>query len=527
MAGRDTLRVPDCQVTPIALATSGTVVGASETGLPSRELEKKLLEIVDPKTIEVLQKRRQDRKCRGWLVRRLLLLADIVGLVGGFSLALALANPGESRAWLELGLFVASLPLWVLGAKLFGLYDMDEPRVDHSTVDDLVRVCLLVALGGLVLAVVAGYTTVSPAKALLFCLFGAVSVTLARSLARAIARRSAEYVQNTVVVGAGDVGQIVARKVIQHPEYGLNLVGFVDRDPKQRRADLGSLTLLGHPEDLPEIIRVLAVERVIVAFSRDASTETLEVIRSLKNLSVQIDIVPRLFEVVGANAQVDLLEGMPLLGLRPTRMGPSSRLLKRAIDVFGSAFLLALTAPMFAFIAWKIRRGSPGPVFFRQQRLGMDQREFTLLKFRTMRVDADEAPHRDYIKAAMAGPIVPGSNGLFKLDRSDAVTSFGQWLRKTSLDELPQLINVLRGDMSLVGPRPCLAYEVEHFAPHHFERFLVPAGITGLWQVAARAHSNFGDALDIDVIYARSWSPGLDLSLLLRTPLQIFKPKTA
>ena len=123
--------------------------------------------------------------------------------------------------------------------------------------------------------------------------------------------------------------------------------------------------------------------------------------------------------------------------------------------------------------------------------------------------------------------MVPSTNGLFKLDRPDAITGFGQWLRKTSLDELPQVLNVLRGDMSLVGPRPCLPYEVEHFAPHHFERFLVPAGITGLWQVAARAHTDYGDALDIDVIYARSWSPGLDLNLLLRTPLQIFKPGTA
>jgi lipopolysaccharide/colanic/teichoic acid biosynthesis glycosyltransferase len=123
----------------------------------------------------------------------------------------------------------------------------------------------------------------------------------------------------------------------------------------------------------------------------------------------------------------------------------------------------------------------------------------------------------------MDGSGALSSNGLFKLERSDDVTRFGAWLRRTSLDELPQLVNVLRGDMSLVGPRPCLPYEVEHFAPHHFERFLVPAGLTGLWQVRARAHSDFGEALDLDVLYARSWSLGLDLQLLLRTPLQLLR----
>jgi lipopolysaccharide/colanic/teichoic acid biosynthesis glycosyltransferase len=116
-----------------------------------------------------------------------------------------------------------------------------------------------------------------------------------------------------------------------------------------------------------------------------------------------------------------------------------------------------------------------------------------------------------------------GANGLYKLDRADAVTPFGRWLRKTSLDELPQLVNVLKGDMSLVGPRPCLEYETEHFAPHHFERFLVPAGITGLWQVTARAHSTFGEALDMDVAYARGWSLGLDIRLLLRTPFEVLR----
>jgi lipopolysaccharide/colanic/teichoic acid biosynthesis glycosyltransferase len=140
-----------------------------------------------------------------------------------------------------------------------------------------------------------------------------------------------------------------------------------------------------------------------------------------------------------------------------------------------------------------------------------------------MKVDTSDDEHREYVRATMNSSAVPSDNGLYKLERGDAVTMFGRWLRRTSLDELPQLINVLKGDMSLVGPRPCLAYETEHFAPHHFERFRVPAGITGLWQVTARAHATFGEALELDVVYARGWSLGLDLRLLLRTPLEALR----
>jgi len=142
-----------------------------------------------------------------------------------------------------------------------------------------------------------------------------------------------------------------------------------------------------------------------------------------------------------------------------------------------------------------------------------------------MREGADEAPHREYIRQIMSVDAVPTSNNLYKLDRGDDVTRVGRWLRSRSLDELPQLFNVLRGDMSLVGPRPCIPYELELFAPHQFERFLVPAGLTGLWQVEARAHSTFVEALDLDVGYVRGWSLGLDLRLLMRTPLLIFRKR--
>jgi exopolysaccharide biosynthesis polyprenyl glycosylphosphotransferase len=355
-----------------------------------------------------------------------------------------------------------------------------------------------------------------------FWTLAVVLVTVGRFCARTACRRSISYIQNTIIVGAGDVGQQVARKLLRHPEYGINLVGFVDSEPKARQEGLDHVALLGSPDQLAEMIHMLDVERVIVAFSNTSSEATLELVRSLKSLPVKVAIVPRLFEVVGPGVKFDTVEALPLVELPTARPARSAQWAKRAIDIVAAGLALTLTAPLFALVAWRVKRDSEGPVFFRQTRLGRDRVPFTALKFRTMRIDVDQSAHREYIQHTMDARVAPTSNGLYKLEREDAVTASGRWLRKTSLDELPQLINVLRGEMSLVGPRPCIAYETEHFEPHHFDRFLVLPGITGLWQVTARAQATFREALDMDVAYARGWSLGLDLRLLCRTPLQVF-----
>jgi lipopolysaccharide/colanic/teichoic acid biosynthesis glycosyltransferase len=241
---------------------------------------------------------------------------------------------------------------------------------------------------------------------------------------------------------------------------------------------------------------------------------------------MHVDVVPRLFDTIGPVGDVNHIEGLPVVSLYRSEQTRPARWMKRAVDVIGAGFVLALTLPLFAWIAWRVKRDSAGPVFFRQVRLGEGQKGFTLLKFRTMTTDADDAPHREYVRQIMDPGVSPSGNGLYKLDRSAEVTEFGAWLRRTSLDELPQLLNVLRGEMSLVGPRPCLAYETELFEPHHFDRFLVPAGMTGLWQVTARARVTLKEALDLDAAYARSWSLGLDFWLLAHTPLAVLRGGT-
>jgi exopolysaccharide biosynthesis polyprenyl glycosylphosphotransferase len=460
----------------------------------------------------------------------MLLGADVVGLLSAFLVVELLFRSNAATDpignWTRAIIFVLLLPVWVLAAKLYGLYDRDEERATHSTADEVVSVFHLITVGAwgfFAISWLVGLAHPSQAKLTVFWLLAIVGVTSARAGARALARRNPAYVQNALIVGAGDVGQLIARKLQQHPEYGINLVGFVDAAPKEMRRELDGTRMAGEPEELVELVDKKDVDRVIVAFSRDRHEQMLRMIRALREHNVQIDVVPRLFEAISPSARMHSVEGLPLLGVTPARIPRSSRLLKRSLDIAGAAVLLALAGPVMLVIAVLVRRDTPGPVFFRQERLGLDMRRFTLLKFRTMRDGTDDAPHREYLKHIASADAAPGETHLYKLDRSDVVTRVGRWLRRTSLDELPQILNVLRGDMSLVGPRPAIPYELEFYAPHHFERFLVPAGLTGLWQVEARAHSSFGEALDLDVTYARSWSLGLDLRLLLRTPLLMLR----
>jgi exopolysaccharide biosynthesis polyprenyl glycosylphosphotransferase len=483
---------------------------------------------IDDRTLTVIERRRRRTKAhsRGWLIRRMLLLADGFGLLAAGLVVLAVFGGGQTTIAAQFALFILALPIWVVAAKLQGLYDRDEERADYSTADDLLGVVHLLTFGvwiAYLIGAASGIVEPGLWKVASFWGLGIVFVTASRVMARSWCRHRLEYLQNTIIVGAGEVGQLVARKLQQHPEYGLNLVGFVDLRPRDRRSDISELPLLGSPEHLSDIIRSLEIERVVVAFSNEAESATLELVRSLHELDVQVDVVPRLYELVGPRVGVHTVEGLPLIGLPPVRLSPSSQLVKRVIDIIGASFLLLVTGPLFITIAILVKRDSPGPVFFRQTRLGLNMKPFTALKFRTMKCDTDDAPHRAYIEEVMSAGSETNGNGIYKLDRPDAVTKVGKWLRKTSLDELPQLLNVLRGDMSLVGPRPCIEYELAYFAPHHFERFHVPAGLTGLWQVTARAHSTFGEALEMDVAYARGWSLGLDLRLLFRTPIELLR----
>ena len=462
---------------------------------------------------------------RGRLMRRALVIADTVA----FTAAFAIADWIEGTHARDLVFVLLVVPTCLALMAAYRLYDGDRLRTAHSTVDELLRVPTAVTVAAFALLIEAwafSWSTPSRGWLIVFWATACGAVAICRAGMRLAFRRLGAHRERAVIVGAGDVGQLVARKLAQHPEYGIDLAGFVDDAPTERRNDLGALTLLGSLDELRRIVDDHKVDRIVVAFPNVRHERILDLLRSLEAVPIRIDIVPRLYEALGPAALLDTIEGIPLVSLTTPTYDRLALVAKRTIDVVGAAVGLVLAAPLFAFAAWRIRRESPGPVFFRQVRLGKAMREITVVKFRTMRTDVDVDAHRAYIETTMQSIVPPERNGLYKLEQDTATTQFGRWLRKTSLDELPQLINVLRGEMSLVGPRPCLGYETQTFETHHFVRFRVMPGMTGLWQVTARARSTFREALEMDVVYATNWSLRLDLRLLARTPLQLVRLKS-
>jgi exopolysaccharide biosynthesis polyprenyl glycosylphosphotransferase len=499
--------------------------------LQGLELHDELHSIVDERTLEIVERRRRTAtvRRRGWLVRRALLAADVFGLFMAFLVAQFLflhqAAPidrlGPDAEWL---LFLLTLPGWIVVAKLYGLYDRDEERTDHSTADDVVGVFHLVTVGAWLFFAGAWFTGAAAPhmpKLVTFWLLAILLVCTGRATARSLCRRSVTYLQNTIIVGAGDVGQTIARKLLNHPEYGINIVGFVDDDPKQRRGDLRHISLLGGCEQLPGLIRLLDVERVIVAFWNEPAEPTVELVRRLQTLGIQIDVVPRLYEVIGPGVSVHTVEGLSVLGLPPVTLSRSSALLKRSLDLLVAIPGLVLLSPLLAGIALAIKLDSRGPVFFRQVRMG-SRGTFKIWKFRTMVPDADARKHQ---VAHLNQHLQDGGDPrMFKIPGDPRVTRLGRFLRRYSLDELPQLINVLSGEMSLVGARPLILDEDQYVTSWARRRLDLKPGITGPWQVMGRTEIPFDEMVRLDYLYVTSWSLLGDLKLLSRTLAVLARP---
>jgi exopolysaccharide biosynthesis polyprenyl glycosylphosphotransferase len=484
----------------------------------------------DERTAAVVERLRESggRRGRGWLIRRALALADVAGLTLAFGVTLSLAaTEGTDRVQdrYELLVFALSLPLWIVVARLYGLYSDDEMRNDHSTADDLVGVFHLVTVGSWLLFLVATFTDAanpSVERVVSFWLLAILFVTSSRALARSLCRRTHTYVQNTLIVGAGEVGQLIGKKIRQHEEYGLNVVGFIDAEPKERQPGLGHLTILGTPDRLVEIVEAFAVERVVIAFSNESHENLISVVRSLRDLDVQIDIVPRLFEIIGPNINVHHAEGIPMIGLPPLRLSRSALLLKRTLDVASAALGLIVLSPLMLAVGFAIKLDSPGPVYFRQVRMGRGGHTFEILKFRTMQADAEE--RKDEVRPMSKHVADGGDPRMFKVVDDPRITRVGKVLRRLSWDELPQLTNVLRGEMSLVGPRPLILEEDNYVVDWRRERLNLKPGITGIWQVLGRDDIPFEEMVKLDYLYVTNWSLLGDVKLILRTIPILFRP---
>ncbi len=457
---------------------------------------------------------------RTWLSRLMLVHSDVFALLFAFFGAEQLARSGTSGGLTTAGgLFILSLPLWILAFKSARLYSLDDELIQHTTLDEAPRLFQIATLGtwGFLVAAWA-FSVPAPGvrQLVVFWALAALLLPVVRVLARSEFRRDPDFPQNTVIVGAGTVGQLLAHKMLLHPEYHLRLMGFVDSAPMERRDDVADLEILGAPEELPRLIDELGVERVVIAFSNDSHEETLDLIRLLRDHSVRIDIVPRLFDVLPPRLTNHTVEGVPLLSLPRLRLSRGSRFVKRTFDLVYSGLALLALAPFIALVALSIKLDSRGPVFFRQVRMGAGDRPFRMWKFRTMVVDAEarkaEVAHLN--KHARAG----GDPRMFKIQADPRVTRVGSFLRRYSLDELPQLFNVATGEMSLIGPRPLIPEEDEHVREWGRKRLLLlKPGMTGLWQVLGRSSIPFEEMVKLDYLYVTTWSLAGDIKLLLQT----------
>ena len=451
---------------------------------------------------------------RTWI----LIVADMVAMTLASAISYTVAELVASPAVIAptgvtVAVAAAAIPIWIAIFTAYNLYERQNRSISLATFDEIGELFHALIAGSLfflvlsqVLFRVADAEVVFPVEAAMFLATALPLVLLTRGSVRSWLLPAIMAPRRTLIVGTGDVARMVERKIGSHPEYRLELVGFVDEEP---HGD-GSAPLVGRPADLPRLVDELEIDWVILAFSKSSYEETLDLLRSARRPDVHLSIVPRFFEVFASNATIQELEGMPVVNLPPMRLSRGIRITKRVVDVVVSALGLLLLSPLLAAIAIAVKLDSRGPVFFRQERHGRGGSIFRIVKFRTMRVGAESE------RLALA-PLNEISGALFKMKEDPRVTRVGRLLRRTSLDELPQLWNVLKGEMSLVGPRPFVVHESSQITGWASRRLDITPGITGLWQVLGRTDIPFDEMVKLDYIYVTNWSLLWDMKILFQT----------
>ena len=433
--------------------------------------------------------------------RRLLGAADIT------SAALALLVLASASPQRYLGLFVsAGLGLILVLFKIAGLYDRDDLRLVHSTLDELPTLAQLTGLFALGMAIlqtiILGGTFGTPQIAALW-LASFAAIVLARIIARAAAGRIAPIERCMVIGESGRCDRI------RHKLRASRVRAVVVASLPLAGAEVEEAEWVAMPDIIRRLVSELNVDRIIIAPSTTDASDVVNLIRTAKAVGVRVSVLPRMFEVVGHAVEFDDLDGMTMLGVRRFGLSRSSRLLKRAFDVITGSVALVLISPIVTAIAATIRLESRGPVFFRQVRVGRDGKHFRMFKFRSMVADAD-AQREALMSRNEAG------DGLFKIADDPRITRIGRFLRRTSLDELPQLLNVLRGEMSLVGPRPLVIDEDAQVRGLDRSRLHLTPGMTGPWQILGY-RVPIQEMVGIDYLYVANWSLWLDLKVLIRT----------
>ena len=323
-------------------------------------------------------------------------------------------------------------------------------------------------------------------------------------------RKEGFNVQKLLIVGAGEVARTVMRSVVANPELGYHIVGFVDDDEDRGNTNIGRFEALGRIRNLPALLAQKEVDEVILTLPWQYHQKIITVIAMCELRGIRVRIVPDMFQIRLGRMDMTEMAGIPLLGVKQTTIQGGRLLVKRSFDFFGALLALLFLSPVLALIALAIKLDSEGPVIFQQDRIGRDGKPFKVYKFRSMVKDAEAQ------KAALE-ELNEADGPLFKMKDDPRRTRVGRFLRRASFDELPQLYNVLRGEMSLVGPRPNIPAEVENYKTWHEQRLEVLPGMTGLWAIHGRSELTFDEIVLLDIYYIENWSLGLDLKIILQT----------
>jgi exopolysaccharide biosynthesis polyprenyl glycosylphosphotransferase len=450
---------------------------------------------------------------RGALLRRMLATGDWLAIIAALCVATAATSTTDIATLFWATLFT---PVWILVLKLHGLYDNDHRRIRHSTLDELPSLVSASALGTIALdglLAISPAGPLSPKSAILVGIGALIAFFVERAVLRFFWHHLAG-VATGIVIGPAAAADIVARRISTHPEARLRLVGYLSAPGDKARE--AALPHLGSIEEISRVAREHDVERVVVTEQQMSEADAEHLIEECKAAGLGLTLLPPHYGLLGPGIELNRLAELPVLDFRFSDPPRSTLAMKRMLDIAVSGLMLTLLSPLLVLISLFILLDSGAPVFFRQKRIGKDGAPFTMLKFRTMVADAEERLSEFVDLEKLDEPA-------FKIPDDPRVTRAGRLLRRTSLDELPQLINVLRADMSLVGPRPEEEAVVALYDERQRARLSVKPGLTGPMQVYGRGDLTFEERLAMERDYLDNLSVTSDLAILLRTPRAIVR----
>jgi exopolysaccharide biosynthesis polyprenyl glycosylphosphotransferase len=457
---------------------------------------------------------------RDWVLTAVLLATDTVTIALAFYTSWAIRYVAEIGPEIEETNFVpfsvfapllaGLIPISLLTFAMSGLYRQRRGTEWFDDIPSVTRATALATMSVFALVALLRYPATSRLTFILAWILAAVFVVAGRALVQFVAtllHRRGVGVERVLVVGGNNLGRIIMQSLSSRAHLGYQVVGFVDDD---KAGDFGRFRHLGGLDDVERLAEEERIDQVIVALPAASHAAILRIVDHCRQGQVSFKLVPDLYEMSLSRVDVDTVSGIPLIGLKDVSILGWNALTKRAIDIVVSGLVLTVLSPLLAITALLIKLESPGPILYRHTRIGKNRQPFTMYKFRSMRQNADRE------RTALFSDD-NSDRRLFKDRQDPRRTRIGGFIRRWSIDELPQLWNVLIGDMSVVGPRPQIPPEVANYEDWHYKRLAVSPGLTGLWQVSGRSELTFDEMVIYDIYYIENWSLGLDFRILLRT----------